>query len=210
MYGVVCVYKMKSSASDVDKVVAAARDGFLPVVTKIPGFASYTMARSEAGELVTIGFFLNREDAEESTRLADDWMRDNVSWAVEGPARILGGEVRLQERLGGNVTYGTVRRGNIVPGKTDEALSLMRSELLPLLSSTPGFVTVAILESGPDEFLSLAAWRDRASAEEATRHAITFLQQNAAHLVSAPPEMMDGEILLRNVNEPATEFRPQR
>src|SRR4029077_3877264 len=103
MYAVVSVYKMKSPAKDIDKVVAEVRNGFLPIVMKISGFASYTIALSETGELVTIGFFLNRADAEESTRLADDWVRDNVMWAVEGPPKTLGGEVRLQERLGGNV-----------------------------------------------------------------------------------------------------------
>jgi len=169
----------------------------------MPGFASYTMALSETGELVTIGFFLDRADAEESTRLAGEWVRDNVMWAVEGPPKTAGGEVRLQERLGHEASYGTVRRGKLQPGKMNEALALMRRELLPLLSSMPGFVTVAILESGPDEFLSVAAWRDRASAEEATRHAMAFLERSAAELVAGPPEMLDGELLLRRVNEPA-------
>jgi hypothetical protein len=203
MYGVIRIYKMKSAAKDIDKVVAATRDGFLPIVTKMPGFASYTMALSETGELVTIGFFLDRADAEESTRLAGEWVCDNVMWAVEGPPKTAGGEVRLQERLGHEASYGTVRRGKLQPGKMNEALALMRRELLPLLSSMPGFVTVAILESGPDEFLSVAAWRDRASAEEATRHAMAFLERSAAELVAGPPEMLDGELLLRRVNEPA-------
>lgn len=208
MYGVIRLYKMKSAAADIDKVVAAARDGFLPIVTQIPGFASYTMALSETGELATIGFFLDRAAADQSTRLAGDWVRENIMWAVEGPPKSAGGIVRLQERLGGDVSYGTVRRWQLQPGKMNDALSLLRLELLPLLSSTPGFVTVAVMESGPDEFLSVAAWRDRASADEATRHATTFLQQNAAHLLVGPPERLEGEILLRKVNEPATEFRP--
>jgi hypothetical protein len=197
---------MKSAAKDIDTVVAAVRDGFLPIVTRIPGFGSYTVALSEAGELVTIGFFLDRADAEESTRLAADWVRDNVMWAVEGSPKTTSGDVRLQERLGGDVGYGTVRRWKLQPGKMDQALGLFRSQLLPLLSSTPGFVTVAILESGPDEFLSLAAWRDGASAEEATRHAMAFIQQHAADLLVGLPEFLGGKIMLREVNEPALEI----
>lgn len=208
MYGVVRLYKMKSPAVDIDKVVAAARDGFLPIVRKVPGFASYTMALSETGELATISFFRDQAGADVSSRLAGDWVRDNVMWAVEGPPKTVGGLVRLQERLGGNVSYGTVRRWQLQPGKMTEALGLLRRELLPLLSSTPGFVSVAVVESGTDEFLSVAAWRDRASAEEATRHATAFLQQNALHLVVGPPERLEGEIVLREVNEPATEFQP--
>ena len=208
MYGVVRLYNMKSAAKDIDKVVAEARDGFLPIVTEIPGFASYTMALSETGELVTIGFFLDRASADESTRLAGEWVRDNLMWAVEGPPKTAGGEVRLQERLGGDVSYGTVRRWKLQPGKMNEALGLFRSQLLPLLSSTPGFVNVAILESGPDEFLSLGAWRDHASAQEATRHLMAFIQEHAGNVVVGPPEMLDGEILLRRVDEATMEIRP--
>ena len=51
MYGVVRVYKMKSAAKDIDQVVGAVRDGFLPIITKVSGFASYTVALSETGEL---------------------------------------------------------------------------------------------------------------------------------------------------------------
>jgi len=130
------------------------------------------------------------------------------SLSVEGVPKTAGGEVRLQERLGGDVSYGTVRRWKLQPGKMNEALFLFRSQLLPLLSSTPGFVNVAILESGPDEFLSLGAWRDRASAQEATRHLMAFIQEHAADVVIGPPEMLDGEILLRRVDEATMEIRP--
>src|SRR5438067_883755 len=99
MYCVVRLYKMKST-KDVDKVVEATRSEFLPIVDKAPGFMAYTMAAAEGGELVTIGMFADRAGAAESTRLAADWVRDNLAWAVEGPPKIAEGEVRIQERRG--------------------------------------------------------------------------------------------------------------
>ena len=202
MYSVVRLYKMKSTG-DVGKVVAATRSGFLPIVTKAPGFIAYTMALSADGELVTIGMFADRNGAEESTRLAADWVRDNVAWSVEGPPKIAEGEVRIQERRSEDATYGVLRRVKLQPGKSNEALELMRTKLVPMLSSLPGFSRIAVFESGPDELLSLAAWRDRASAEEATRRAMAFMQENAGDLVTGPPEMIDAEIKLREVNEAA-------
>jgi len=206
MYTVVRLYKMKS-AKDIDKVVEAARSGFLPIVTKAPGFMSYTMALSADGDLVTIGMFENRAGAEESTRLAADWVRDDVAWSVEGPPKIAEGEVRIQERRGEDANYGTLRRVKLKPGKVNEALDVMRTKLVPLLASLSGFSRVAIFESGPDELLSLAAWRDRASAEEATRQAMALMQENAGDFMTGPPEMIDADIKLRQVNEAALQNR---
>jgi heme-degrading monooxygenase HmoA len=201
MYGVVRLYKMKS-AGDIDKVVDATRSGFLPIVSKAPGYVAYTMAIAPDGELATVGFFTDRAGAEESTRLAAGWVRDNVAWSVEGPPKIAEGEVRIQEVRDGEATYGTMRRGKVQPGKMQEALELLRTKLVPLLSSAPGFVRVAFLESGTDEYLSLAAWTDRASAEEATRRAMALMQQQG-DVIAGPPEMMDAEIKLHDVNEAA-------
>jgi len=202
MYSVVRVYKMKST-NDIDKVVDTTRNGFLPIVTKAPGFVAYTMAAAESGELVTIGFFTDRAGADESTRLAADWVRDNLAWSVEGPPKIAAGEVRIQERRGDDGAYGTLRRIKTKPGKLNEALDLMRAKLVPMLTSVPGFVRMAVLEAGPDDVLSLAAWRDRASAEEATRQATAFMEANSGDLVMGPPEKIDAEIKLHEVNEAA-------
>lgn len=201
MYGVVRLYKMKS-AGDIGKVVDSTRNGFVPIVSKAPGYIAYTMAAAAGGELTTVGFFTDRACAEESTQLAADWVRDNLAWSVEGPPKIAEGEVRIQEVRDGEAIYGTMRRGKVQPGKMREALELLRRKLVPVLTSAPGFVRVAFLESGTDEYLSLAAWTDRASAEEATRRAMALMQEQG-DVIAGPPEMLDAEIKLHDVNEAA-------
>ena len=201
MFAVVRLYKMKST-DEVGKVVETTRSGFVPIVSKAPGYIAYTMAVAAERELVTIGFFADRAGAEESTRLAADWVRDNLAWSVEGPPKVASGEVRIQEVRDGEATFGTMRRGKVQPGKMNEALELLSGKLVPLLVAAPGFVRMAVLESGTDEFLSLAAWTDRASAEEATRRATAFMQQQG-DVVAGPPEMLDAEIKLHDVNEAA-------
>jgi len=201
MYGVVRIYKMKS-AGDIAKVAEIVRTGFLPIVSNAPGYVAYTLAVAAGGELVTVGFFKDRASAEESTRLAADWVRDNLAWSVEGPPKIATGEVRIQEVSDGDATYGTMRRGKVKPGKMKEALARIKGKLVPLLSASPGFVRAAFLEVGSDEFLSVAAWRDRASADEATRRAMALMQEQG-DVISGPPEMLDAEIKLHDVNEAA-------
>lgn len=202
MYSVVRIYKMKS-AGDIDRVVDATRSGFLPIVTKAPGFMAYTMAAAPDGTLVTIGMFKDRAGADESTRLAADWVRDTLAWSVEGPPKISEGEVRIQERRGEDATYGVLRRVKLQPGKSDEALEMMRTKLVPMITSLSGFSRMAVFASGPDELLSLAGWRDRASAEDATRRVMAFMQENGGDVIAGPPEMIDADIKIREVNEAA-------
>jgi heme-degrading monooxygenase HmoA len=201
MYAVVRLYKMKSPG-DIGKVVDTTRDGFLPIVSKAPGYVAYTMALTHDGELVTVGFFKDRAGADESTRLAADWVRENLAWSVEGPPKVASGEVRIQEVRDGEATYATMRRGKAQPGRTKDAFEVLRGKLMPLLSQAPGFVRAAFLESGTDEYLSLAAWRDRASAEEATQQAMALMQQQG-DVIAGPPEMLDADIKLHDVNEAA-------
>lgn len=202
MYAVVRVYKLKSTA-DVDQVADSVRSGFLPIVTKAPGFIAYTMAASSDAALVTVGMFQDSAGAKESTRLAADWVRDNLASFVEGPPRIAEGEERIQERFREDGGFGTLRRIKLQPGKTDEALEMMRTKMVPMLTGLPGFARLAVVESGQDELLSLAAWRDRACADEATRRAMAFIQENGGAIVAGPPEMIDAEIKLHEVNEAA-------
>ena len=202
MYCVVRQYKLKAS-QEIDPLVETVRSGFLPMVSGQPGFIGYSVAHSEQGDLVTTGFFQDKAAAENSTRLAADWVRDNLAGAVEGPPKVIQGEVRIQERRPGDAGYGALRRVKLQPGKLNEALDLMRDKLVPLLTQISGFVSLAIIEAGPDEAVSLAAWRDRAAAQEATQQAMGFMLSNAAHLIAGPPEMIDAEIKLREVNEAA-------
>lgn len=202
MYCVVRQYKMKSP-EEIDTLVDQVRTGFLPIISKAPGFIGYTVAHSEQDELITTGFFQDRAGADESIRLAADWVRENVSSAVDGPPKVTEGEVRVQERREGEATYGLLRRAKLQPGKMDAALDLMRNRMLPLLSEVPGFISLALFTPGSDEFVTLSAWRDRASAQEATRRATAFIQQNAGDIIAGPPEMIDAEIKLRHVNQEA-------
>ena len=202
MYCVVRQYKMKP-AQDIDNLVGRIRDEFLPLIIREPGYIAYSVALSEQGELITTGFFQSHSGADDSIRLAAEWVRENVSSAIDGPPRVSEGEVVIQERKDGDGRQGALRRIKVLPGKKDETLELMRTKLVPTLTELPGFVRMAVIDVGSDELLSLAAWKDRASAQEATRRAMALMQEAAGKLTAAPPEMIDGEIKLHDANEAA-------
>ena len=201
MYCTVREYTLKPNAN-LDDLVAKVRNQFLSIISKASGFAGYTLAANDR-DLVTVGFFDGREGADESVDLARDWVRDNVSDAVEGPPHITSGEVLASARTSGEAHYGVLRRMKTQPGKRADLLKLMATKLLPLLKEQPGFLPGSIVDAGDDELLVVGAYTNRKASEDATAVAMGFMQQNAMQFLTGPPKMTDLDIKLRHVNEPA-------
>ncbi len=68
-------------------------DIFVPILGQAPGFKAYYVI--DAGERVvaTLSVFEGREGAEESNRLAAEYVREHVSSLVLGPPEITQGDV---------------------------------------------------------------------------------------------------------------------
>jgi len=201
VYCVIRHYKMRKPEA-AGEIVSRLRAEFVPIVSGARGFASYTVGVSAGGDLVTTGFFSDKAGADESVRLASDWVFDNLAQFVEGPPVITEGEVLFHQRhLSSDHGFGVIRRIKVRPGVLAEAVEMMHSKLLPVLQEVPGFMSMAAIDAGNDEVISIGRYRDGASAAEATRRAMEWVPKNAQHLVAGPPEMIDAEIKLRAVSE---------
>jgi hypothetical protein len=84
---------------NVDKIVASAKTGFLPLVTNLPGFATYSMLDAGKGTLVTLSGFITPNGAAESTKAAATYIKEHPSarWCPRLP-EVTSGEVKLLER----------------------------------------------------------------------------------------------------------------
>ena len=70
----------------------------VPKLSKLPGFKGYYLIEAGNGVLSSFGLFETREQADESTILADGWVRDqNLESAFPNPPRITSGEVVTHE-----------------------------------------------------------------------------------------------------------------
>ncbi len=79
----------------VDEVVKRAEEGFMPIVGGVPGFNAYYIVNAGDGVVASISLFEDQAGAEESNRLAADWVKDNLAPLVTGPPEITAGEVVL-------------------------------------------------------------------------------------------------------------------
>ena len=78
-----------------DPVEAGRRvnEGFVPLISKMPGFVAYYWADAGGGVMVSTSVFQDRAGVEESNRQAADWVRQNMAPLLPNPPQITAGEV---------------------------------------------------------------------------------------------------------------------
>ena len=80
------------------ELVKKAEDNLLPRLTELPGFEGYYLIAAGDGVINSVGFFDTAEHAEESTRVASNWVREeNFEKALPNPPKITRGQVVVQK-----------------------------------------------------------------------------------------------------------------
>jgi hypothetical protein len=81
--------------NSMDALVKLVNDGFVPIISKIPGFKEYLLVDAAAGAHLSVSIFEDESGAEASTRDAADWAAANVAELIEGPPEVIEGWVRI-------------------------------------------------------------------------------------------------------------------
>jgi hypothetical protein len=80
--------------SRIDELTKKVGESLLLRLSKLPGFGSYYLIESDNGVMSSIGFFDTSAHADESTRVAATWLREErLETALPNPPKITGGEV---------------------------------------------------------------------------------------------------------------------
>ncbi len=79
--------------TDSREAVRRVEEGFLPIISTVPGFVAYYVIDAGEGVLASISIFESRDGAEESTREAAEWVRDNLASLMPNPPQVTSGEV---------------------------------------------------------------------------------------------------------------------
>jgi hypothetical protein len=77
-----------------DELTKKVNETLLPRLSKLPGFEGYYLIEAGNGVMSSIGLFDTSAHADESTRIAATWVRDEkLETALPNPPKITGGEV---------------------------------------------------------------------------------------------------------------------
>ena len=84
-----------------DELVKNVGENLLPRLSKMPGFSGYYLIEAGNGVMSSVGFFDTSAQADESTRVAANWVRDEkLETALPNPPKITGGEVIVHKTNG--------------------------------------------------------------------------------------------------------------
>ena len=76
------------------ELVKKTDETFLPSLTELPGFSGYSLIEAGNGVMSSISFFDTEAQADESGRLASNWVREQkLETALPNPPKITSGEV---------------------------------------------------------------------------------------------------------------------
>jgi hypothetical protein len=78
-----------------DELVERVNEGFVPIVSQIPGFQEYLFVDAGDGAHLTISLYDDPSGAEQSTQNAASWAADAVAELIEGPPEVTTGWVRI-------------------------------------------------------------------------------------------------------------------
>jgi hypothetical protein len=87
--------------SRTDELTKRVGESLLPRLSKLPGFSGYYLIEAGNGVMSSIGFFDSSAHADESTRVAAAWVRDEkLETALPNPPKITDGEVIVHKTNG--------------------------------------------------------------------------------------------------------------
>ena len=81
-----------------DEVLKKVDENLLPALRDLPGFHGYTLIDAGNGVMTSVGLFDTAAQADESTRIAGSWLREQkLETALPNPPKITGGDVVVHE-----------------------------------------------------------------------------------------------------------------
>jgi hypothetical protein len=90
MYATVRRYE---GVTDPSEAARRVNEGFLQLISQIPGFAAYYWIDAGGGVMISTSVFEDQASAEESNKRAADYIQQNLVSVLPNPPQITAGEV---------------------------------------------------------------------------------------------------------------------
>jgi len=94
MYATVRRYEGVSNTSEVARIV---NEGFLPIISEMPGFVAYYWVDAGDGVVVSTSVFEHKDAEEQSTYRAGEFVAENLARFYPNPPQVTAGEVEASK-----------------------------------------------------------------------------------------------------------------
>jgi len=201
MYAVSRRYQADPGAAD--EVARRVEQGFVPIVSAVPGFVSYAVLDGGDGVIISFGVFQDKASADASVAKAASWVRETLSALLPNPPEVTSYAVRLRDAMTGRQPAVGVSRifQGVDQANIDEIVRQVRDGLLPILRGAPGYVSYTALDQGNGTIASASTFTDQAAADESSRRAADWVRANLSDLLPNPPQIKTSRVLVRHTND---------
>jgi hypothetical protein len=79
------IRRYNTDPDSIEEVAQKVNEGFVPLISDIPGFVVYIALNAGQGEYGTVSVFEDQASAEESNRVAEQWVNENLSGLLPDP-----------------------------------------------------------------------------------------------------------------------------
>ena len=79
--------------TDSQKVVQVAKEGFLPLISEMPGFVAHYLVDAGDGVMVAVSVFEHKDAEEQSTFRAGEFVEEREPTLLPNPPQVTAGEV---------------------------------------------------------------------------------------------------------------------
>jgi hypothetical protein len=88
-------------SSNIDELTKKVGESLAPKLSKLPGFSSYFLIDTGNGVMSSVGVFETSTQADDSTRVASEWVRDEkLERILHNPPKVTDGEVIVHKLNG--------------------------------------------------------------------------------------------------------------
>jgi hypothetical protein len=91
------IRRYKTDPRNVREITKRAGEGFIPIISQVPGFIAYYIVDGGNGSLMSISIFKDRAAADESNQRAATWVNKHLGPLVPHPPEITSGEVLVHK-----------------------------------------------------------------------------------------------------------------
>jgi Antibiotic biosynthesis monooxygenase len=92
------IRRYHTDPESIEEVVRKVNEDFVPLISDMPGFVVYIALNAGQGEYGTVSVFEDQASAEESNRVAEQWVRENLSALLPAPEFAAGEVVAYKAR----------------------------------------------------------------------------------------------------------------
>jgi hypothetical protein len=82
-------------ATDTQEVAQLVEEGFVPIISEMPGFVAYYLVDAGDGVVATTSVFEHKDAEEQSTFLAGEFVAEHLAPLLPNPPQITAGEVTV-------------------------------------------------------------------------------------------------------------------